>query len=127
MGYLPEEEMLRAGNWLGLFRVCEAVENIVAAGSIAVSVADLAGGDDAVLVDEKGGGVCGFVGCIPAQAVLIGDLVLGVDDEMKARRKRAFFRQELLSPFLEISRRAGETRRSWMSCAVDLPALISKS
>jgi len=63
--------------------------------------------DDAVLVDEEGGGIGGFVGRIPAQAVLIGELVVGVDDEMKVRGKRTFFCHELLGPFLKIGRGAG--------------------
>jgi hypothetical protein len=49
--------------------------------------ADLAEEDGVVSVDEDGGGIGGLVGCVPAEAVLIGDFVVGVGDEVDVGRQ----------------------------------------
>jgi hypothetical protein len=42
---------IHPGRWFFCF--CQVVEHVLGGGSVAVSVADLAGGDDAVLGDEE--------------------------------------------------------------------------
>lgn len=44
--------------------------------------ADLHAEDAAVLFDDEGGGVGGFAGGVPAEAVEVGDGEVGVDDEV---------------------------------------------
>jgi hypothetical protein len=70
-------------------------EDIFGGGAVAVGVADLAIEDDALAIEQEGGGISGFVGGVPAQAIEGDDLEAGVEDEADVGREGSLFVEEL--------------------------------
>lgn len=71
------------------------------------------------------------MGSVPAKPVLIRELVVRVNDEMKICGKRTLFHKEFLSPFIEIGRGAGidqenlnSLRRKFVGVELEVVSLL---